>query len=94
MEFVSDISTLISHYRFRRTSQPSNLLGRLPSPIVHNMDDPELQEGIDMIESIWFFLAIKIVDLAIKTYNLDEEQARALRDVYLKQNNYYVELQV
>lgn len=58
------------------------------------MDDPELQEGIDMIESIWFFLAIKIVDLAIKTYNLDEEQARALRDVYLKQNNYYVELQV
>jgi hypothetical protein len=56
------------------------------------MDNPELQEGIDMIESIWFFLAIKIVDLAIKTYNLDDEQARALRDVYLKQNHYYVQL--
>jgi hypothetical protein len=56
------------------------------------MNDPEIQEGIDMIESIWYLLAISIVEMAVKTYELTDEQARALRDVYLKQNNYYVEL--
>lgn len=56
------------------------------------MNDPEIQEGIDMLESIWYLLAISIVEMAIRTYKLDEEQAQALKDVYLKQNNYYVEL--
>lgn len=54
------------------------------------MNDPEIQEGIDILESIWYLLAIKIVDLAIDVYKLDKEQANALKDVYLKQNNYYV----
>ncbi len=54
------------------------------------MNDPEIQEGIDILESTWYLLAISIVEMAIKTYKLNEEQARALRDVYLKQNNYYV----
>jgi hypothetical protein len=56
------------------------------------MNDPEITEGVEILESIWFLTAIKIVDLAIKTYNLDEEQAKALKDVFLKQNNYYVVL--
>jgi hypothetical protein len=54
------------------------------------MNDPELQEGIDMLESIWYLLAIQIVNLAIDVYKLNSEQAKALRDVFLKQNNYYV----
>jgi len=54
--------------------------------------DPELQEGIHMIETIWYLTAISIVDLAIKTYGLDESQSKALKDVYLKQNSYYVVL--
>lgn len=56
------------------------------------MNDPELQEGIDMLESIWYLLAIQIVNLAIEVYKLNPEQAKALRDVFLKQNNYYVVL--
>jgi hypothetical protein len=56
------------------------------------MNDPELQEGIDMLESIWYLLAIQIVNLAIDVYKLNSEQAKALRDVFLKQNNYYVTL--
>lgn len=56
------------------------------------MNDPEVQEGIDLLESIWYLTAIKLVDLAIQVYKLDIEQARALKDVFLKQNNYYVDL--
>lgn len=63
-----------------------------PYPTRYTMENPEVAEGIDIIESIWFLTAIKIVDLAIKIYNLDQDQAKALKDVFLKQNNYYVEL--
>jgi hypothetical protein len=55
------------------------------------MDNTEITEGVEIIESIWFITALKIVDLAINVYKLDEEQARALKDVFLKQNNYYVD---
>lgn len=58
------------------------------------MNDPDLQTGIDIVESTWYLVAISIVELAIKTYNLSKEQAQALRDVYLKQNHYYVQLQI
>lgn len=56
------------------------------------MNDPDLQTGIDIVESMWYLVASSIVEMAIKTYHLSEEQAQALRDVYLKQNHYYVEL--
>ena len=54
------------------------------------MNDPEIEEGKGILESVWYLLAISIVELAIQTYGLTPEQARALRDVFLKQNNYYV----
>jgi len=56
------------------------------------MNDPEIQEGIDMLESIWYLTAISIVELVVKTYKLNEEQAKALKDVFLKQNHYYVSI--
>lgn len=56
------------------------------------MENPEVQEGINMLEGIWYLTAVTIVEMAIQTYKLDTEQANALRDVFLKQNNYYVEL--
>ena len=55
------------------------------------MESNEIIEGVEIIESIWFLTALRIVDLAIKVYNLDNEQAKALKDVFLKQNNYYVD---
>jgi hypothetical protein len=68
------------------------LLGSLPENPVLPMNDSDVQEGVELLESIWYLLAISIVEMAIRTYKLDEQQAQALKDVYLKQNNYYVEL--
>ena len=56
-------------------------------------EDSEIQEGIEILESVWYLLANRIVDMAIQVYSLDTSQASALREVYLKQNNYYVVLQ-
>jgi hypothetical protein len=56
------------------------------------MEDPRIQEGIDIIQSIWYGVGVEIVNLAIKTYNLNPEQARALRDAYLKPNEYTVRI--
>ncbi len=55
-------------------------------------DDPEINEGIEILESVWYLLANRIVEMAIQVYALDSDQAAALREVYLKQNNYYVVL--
>lgn len=52
----------------------------------------EIEEGVEILESIWYLTAVKLVELAIQTYKLNEEQAAALKDVFLKQNNYYVVL--
>ncbi len=80
-------------YLFKRTPTPQIcLVACLPLQAL-NMNDPEVQEGIDILESVWYVLAVSIVEMAIDTYKLNEDQARALRDVYLKQNNYYVVLQ-
>lgn len=56
------------------------------------MEDKRTQEGIEIIQSIWYGVAIQIVNLAIQTYNLDANEARALKDVYLRQNDYLVQL--
>lgn len=52
----------------------------------------EIEEGVQILESMWYLTAVKIIDLAIQTYKLNGEQASALKDVFLKQNNYYVKL--
>lgn len=52
----------------------------------------EEQEGLQMIERMWYSIAIKIVSLAINIYNLDEDQASALKDVFLKPNDYTASL--
>lgn len=52
----------------------------------------EEKEGINMIEMMWYSIAIKIVSMAIEVYNLDDEQAAALKDVFLKPNDYIVSL--
>jgi hypothetical protein len=54
--------------------------------------DPRISEGLSMLEGIWYGLAIRIINLAIEVYELDEEQASALKDIYCRQNDYIVEL--
>ena len=54
--------------------------------------DLRTEEGITLIENVWYETAVRLVNLAIKIYKLDSEQASALRDVYLRPNDYQVTL--
>jgi hypothetical protein len=58
------------------------------------MDDPRVQEGVDMIQSIWYGVAIQIVTMAIHTYKCNPEQAKALKELFLKPNDYTVRLRL
>jgi hypothetical protein len=56
------------------------------------MEDPRIQEGVDIIQIIWYGVAIQIVNMAINTYNLNSEQGKALKELFLKPNEYTVSL--
>jgi len=45
-----------------------------------------------LLQSLFYETAYRIVSLAIKVYNLDSDQAAALRDVYLRPNDYQIML--
>ena len=53
------------------------------------MDTKEV--GLDYFRIVWFSIAKKVVEKAIEVYGLDNDQAIALRKVYLKPNHYYAE---
>ncbi len=52
--------------------------------------EQRLQEGIFFWETVWYKVAEKVVAKAVEVYGLDEEQAEALRTVYLRPNLYQV----
>ena len=54
--------------------------------------DARTDEGIKLLESLWYEVTNRLVSLAIKVYKLDSEQAKALKDVYLRGNDYQVML--
>jgi len=54
--------------------------------------DQRIEEGIEFLQSVFYETAYRIVNLAIKVYNLDFEQAAALRDIYLRPNDYQIML--
>jgi hypothetical protein len=58
------------------------------------MDDPRIHDGLDLIQTIWYGVAIQIVNTAIRVYNLTPAQASALKEVYLKPNTYTVRLRL
>ncbi len=58
------------------------------------MEDPRIQEGVEMIQTIWYGVAIQIVNMAIRTYNLNPEQGKALKELFLKPNDYTVRLRM
>ncbi len=43
------------------------------------MEDPRIQEGVEMIQTIWYGVAIQIVNMAIRTYNLNPEQFKSFK---------------
>ena len=52
--------------------------------------DQRTEEGVALLQSLFYETAYRIVTLAIKVYNLDSDQAAALRDVYLRPNDYEI----
>jgi uncharacterized protein YcgI (DUF1989 family) len=56
----------------------------------HSKMNQHLRLGNSMLSFAWFQVATKIVDKAIRIYDLDEEQAAALRKVFLRPNDYVV----
>ena len=55
--------------------------------------DSRITEGLELLESIWFSLACRVVEKAVIVYKLNAEQATALREVYLKPNQFRVFLE-
>jgi hypothetical protein len=54
--------------------------------------ETRLQEGKFFLETYWFRVAEQVIDLAIEVYGLDTEQGNALRKVFLRPNDFVVEL--
>lgn len=54
--------------------------------------DPRIQDGLDIISLMWQETAFKIIELAIQVYNLNKEQADAIKDIYYRPNDYIAEL--
>ena len=56
------------------------------------MEQGRVQEGKFFLETVWFLVAEKVIAKAIDVYKLNEEQAQALREVFLRPNLYVVDL--
>lgn len=54
--------------------------------------ETRLQEGQFFLETYWFRVAEQVIETAIRVYELDEVQADALRKVFLRPNDFEVEL--
>jgi hypothetical protein len=52
-----------------------------------------IQYGAGCLGLVWENVAKKIVEEAIRVYNLSEEQATAIRTVFLKRGTYCIEIQ-
>ena len=55
------------------------------------MNSIRMQLGQEYLKMMWYFVADRIVNKAIEFYNLDSEQADALKSVYLRAGHYSVQ---
>ena len=46
----------------------------------------------DYFRMLWYCVADKVVKKAIEVYELNEKQAEALKQAYLKPNHYYAKI--
>jgi hypothetical protein len=51
-----------------------------------------VEEGRFFLETVWLKVAMEVIETAIRVYDLDDEQAAALREVYGQPRLYTVEL--
>ena len=50
--------------------------------------NPHLRLGNSLLSLAWYQIAQKIVEKAVRLYDLDDEQALALKKVFLRVNDY------
>jgi hypothetical protein len=53
------------------------------------MDLSRTDIGLEYFRILWIRIAEKVVDKAINVYQLDNDQAEALKKAFLKPNHYY-----
>jgi hypothetical protein len=46
--------------------------------------------GVEILQSIWYNTALKILELSKKVYDLNEDQYKALKEIFAKPNDYVV----
>ena len=51
-----------------------------------------LEAGTTFIETLWFSYASRIIDKAIQVYQLDDDQAIAIKEKFLKRGDFAVVL--
>lgn len=51
-----------------------------------------MRSGTHFLEMLWYFTADRIVDTAVKYYNLNSEQRDALHRVFLREADYVVRM--
>ena len=51
-----------------------------------------IEEGRFFLETVWLKIAMEVIETAIRVYELDEERAAALREVFCQPSLYSVVL--
>ncbi len=69
----------------------SKLLPTFIDSNLQKMNSIRMQLGQEYLKMMWYFVADRIVHKAIEYYHLNEEQADALKSVYLRAGNYIVQ---
>lgn len=54
--------------------------------------ESRLETGKFFLETVWYLVITKVIEKAVIVYDLDAEQADALRETFLRPNLYRVEL--
>ena len=57
-----------------------------------NNDDEREEEGRYILHCLWISYARKIIDKAIRVYELDDKEALALHEQFLKPGSYKIRL--
>ena len=55
------------------------------------MQSEELDVGIRFLETLWFSMASRVVEHAIRVYSVSDEKANEIREKFLRRGDYSVQ---